>query len=72
MLNDDVGHVVPVGVAVLVQAVHGAEHQLVVGQGSVLTPHRLHNTQTASIEKGKEQVYVSWPKQSNPENIDCL
>eukprot|EP00916_Digyalum_oweni_P017943 GHVL01029802.1.p1 GENE.GHVL01029802.1~~GHVL01029802.1.p1 ORF type:complete len:141 (+),score=12.37 GHVL01029802.1:206-628(+) len=46
VLDDDVGHVVPVGVAVFVQAVHRAEHQLVVRQGSILTPHHLETTST--------------------------
>ena len=42
VLYDDVGHVVPVGITVLVQAVHRAEDQLVVRDRTVLTPHSLH------------------------------
>ena len=51
VLDDDVCHVVSVGVAVFVQAVHSAEHQLVVGQSSILTAHclLLHQTRGTSL-----------------------
>lgn len=37
VLHDDVGHTVPVGVAVLVQAMNRAEDELEEGDGAVLT-----------------------------------
>ncbi len=37
VLDDDVGHAVSVGVAVLIQAVDRAEDQLEEGDGAVLT-----------------------------------
>mmetsp|Transcript_49321 Transcript_49321/g.91830 ORF Transcript_49321/g.91830 Transcript_49321/m.91830 type:complete len:648 (+) Transcript_49321:2089-4032(+) len=40
VLDDDVRHEVAVGVALLVQAVHGAEDELVHADGAVLAPHR--------------------------------
>ena len=41
VLYDDVSHVVSVGVAVFVQAVHYAKDEMVVGNGTVLTTHGL-------------------------------
>ena len=41
MLNDDVGHVVAEGVAVLVETVDRTEDELVVGDGPVLTADHL-------------------------------
>ena len=43
VLDDDVSHVLPVGIALPVEAVHSAEDELVVGNGTVLATHRLHN-----------------------------
>mmetsp|Transcript_26127 Transcript_26127/g.60323 ORF Transcript_26127/g.60323 Transcript_26127/m.60323 type:complete len:444 (-) Transcript_26127:487-1818(-) len=40
MLDNDIGHEVSVGITVLVQPVHGAEHQLVHGKGAVIASHR--------------------------------
>ena len=41
VLYDDVGHVVAEGVAVFIEAMDGAEDELVVGDSTVLTSHRL-------------------------------
>lgn len=41
MLDNDVGHVVSVGVPVLVQTVDSTEDQLIVRDRPVLTSHRL-------------------------------
>ena len=44
MLDDDISHVVPVGVAILVQAVHGAKDELIEGYGAVITGYGLGKT----------------------------
>lgn len=43
MLDNDVSHVVSVGVPVLVQTMDSTEDQLIVRDRPVLTPHRLYN-----------------------------
>lgn len=43
MLDNDVSHVVSVGVPVLVQTVNSTKDQLIVRDRPVLTPHRLYN-----------------------------
>lgn len=44
VLHDDVGHAIPVGVAVLVEPVDCAENQLVEGDGAILAAHHLQRT----------------------------
>lgn len=43
MLDNDIGHVVSVGVPVLVQTVDSTEYQLIVRDRPVLAPHCLYN-----------------------------
>lgn len=43
MLDNDVGHVVSVGVPILVQTVDSTEYQLIVRDRPVLASHRLYN-----------------------------
>lgn len=43
MLDNDVSHVVSVGVPILVQTMDSTEDQLIVRDRPVLTPHRLYN-----------------------------
>lgn len=42
VLDNNIGHIVPVGVAVFIEAVDSAENQLVEGDCSILTPHCLN------------------------------
>ena len=48
MLYDDVSHVVSEGVAILVEAVHRTEDELVARDCPVLTPHSLCNQQSVT------------------------
>ena len=50
MLYDDVSHVVPAGVTILVEAVHRTEDELVTRDGPILTPYSLCNKQSVTIE----------------------
>lgn len=42
VLDNNIGHAVPVGVAILIEAMDSAENQLVEGDCSILTPHCLN------------------------------
>lgn len=42
VLDNNISHVVPVGVAIFVEAMDSAENQLVEGDGSILTPYCLN------------------------------
>lgn len=50
VLDNHISHAVPVGIAILVKAMHSAEDQLVEGQGPILAPHCL----------GRRMLAVSW------------
>lgn len=42
VLDNNIGHVVPVGVAIFIEAMDGAENELVEGDCSILTSYCLH------------------------------
>lgn len=52
MMDDDVGHVVPIRVPLLVQAVNGAEDELVQRDGSIVVTHGLQSR--TAITSGKQ------------------
>ena len=66
MLNDDISHVLPVGVPFLVQSVNGRENQLVVGDGTIVAPNRLNR-----VRKVFFRYHVIFQK-TKVSNISCV
>lgn len=58
VLYDDVSHVLPVSVALLVQAVNRREYELIVGYGTVLTTHGLYSKMDGRGGGGLVQVVI--------------
>lgn len=50
VLDDDIGHAVSVGIAVLVQAVHRAEDELEEGYGPILAAQNLNRGEEMRVQ----------------------
>ena len=59
VLHNDIGHAIPVGVAVLVEPMDCAENQLVEGNGAILAAHHLRRTSLSVLSPLWRQTCLS-------------